>query len=66
MGPHPESFPTVVLDANPSQLGACLKQSYGFSTRVRNGTCCRRATQTTKRFTDAFRRGAAMKFCGVC
>jgi len=35
----------VVPDANPSRPVAFLKQSCGFSTRVRNGICCRKAIQ---------------------
>ena len=31
-----------------------------------NGTCCRRATRTTKLCIGAFRLGAAMKFCVEC
>ena len=29
-----------VLDASRSQLVMCWKQYCGFSTQVRNGTCC--------------------------
>ena len=31
----------VVLDANRFRRGACSKQSCGFSTLARSGTCCR-------------------------
>src|SRR5262245_58175988 len=51
----------VVPDANPSRHVAFLKQSCGFSTQARNGTCCRRATRTTKLCIGGFRLGAAMR-----
>ena len=38
----------AVLDVNRFRRVACLKRSCGFSTRVRSGTCCRRAIRTTK------------------
>ena len=53
----------VVLDANRFRRGAYSKQCCGFSTQVRNGTCCRKAIRTTKLFIDAFKLGAATKFC---
>src|SRR5262245_45271333 len=37
----------VVPDANPFRHVAFLKQSCGFSTRVRNGICCRKAIYKT-------------------
>jgi hypothetical protein len=37
-----------VLGANRFRRVVCSKQSCGFSTQARNGTCCRRATRTTK------------------
>ena len=49
----------AVLDQSRSRHGACLKRFFGFSTPVRNGTCCRRAIRTTKQCIGAFRRGAA-------
>src|SRR5262249_60325585 len=49
----------VVPDANPSRHVAFLKQSCGFSTQARNGTCCRRATRTTKLCIGGSRRGGA-------
>ena len=56
----------TVLDESRSRHGACLGRFCGFSTRVRNGTCCRRAIRTTKQCIGAFRLGAAMKFCVEC
>ena len=41
----------------------CWKQYCGFSTQVRNGTCCRKAIRTTKLCIDAFKLGAATRFC---
>ena len=51
----------VVPDANSFRHVAFLKQSCGFSTQARNGTCCRKAIRTTKRYIDGFRLGAAMR-----
>jgi hypothetical protein len=56
-------FPTVVLDANRSRPVACLKQSCGFSTQARSGTCFRKAIRTIGLCIVAFRVGAAMKCC---
>jgi len=56
----------VVPDASRSRHVAFLKQSFGFSTQVRNGIYCRKAIPTTKRYIGAFRLGAAMRFCGGC
>ena len=53
----------VVPDANRFRRGACSKLSCGFSTRERSGTCCRRATRTTKRSIVDFSLGATAKFC---
>src|SRR6516162_10143546 len=55
-----------VLGANRLQRVVCSKRSCGFSTQARNGTCCRRATRTTKPCIGAFRLGAAMRFCVAC
>ena len=33
------------------------------ATQVRNGTCCRKAIRTTKLCIDAFKLGAATRFC---
>ena len=60
------TFPMVVPDANPSRHVAFLKQSCGFSTQARNGTCCRRATRTTKLCIGRSRLGAARRFCVAC
>ena len=56
----------AILDENRSRHGACLRRFCGFSTQVRNGTCCRRVIRTTKRCIGAFRLGAATKFCVEC
>ena len=50
-----------VLGVNQLRRVVCLKRSFGFSTQARNGTCCRRATRTTKLCIGAFRLGAAMR-----
>ena len=60
MGAHRDHFPeehiaTGILDGNRFRRGACLKRSCGYSTQVRNGTCCRRAIRTTRLCTGAFR-----------
>src|SRR5258708_40187410 len=55
----------VVPDANPSRHVAFLKQSCGFSTQARNGTCCRRATRTTKLCIGGFPLCAAVRFFGA-
>ena len=52
-----------VRDASRSRPVMCWKQSCGFSTQVRNGTCCRKAIRTTKLCIDAFKHGTATKFC---
>ena len=39
------------------------KRCCGFAIRVRNGTCCRKAIRTTKLCIDAFKLGAATRFC---
>src|SRR3984885_2099072 len=54
-----------VLDASRFRLVMCWKRFCGFSTQVRNGTCCRKAIRTTKLCIDAFKLGAATRFC-VC
>jgi len=41
----------------------CSKRCCGFSTQVRNGICCRKAIRTTKLCIDAFKLGAATRFC---
>src|SRR5262245_13272578 len=50
-----------VLGANRLRRDVCLKRYCGFSTQARNGTCCRRATQTTKLCIGAFRLGAVVR-----
>ena len=52
-----------VLDASRSRLVMCWKRCCGFATQVRNGTCCRKAIRTTKLCIDAFKLGAATRFC---
>ena len=52
-----------VLGESRFRRVVCSKRSCGFSTQARNGTCCRRATRTTKLCIDGFRLGAAMRFC---
>ena len=52
-----------VLDASRFRLVMCWKRFCGFSTQVRNGTCCRKAIRTTKLCIDAFKLGAATRFC---
>ena len=52
-----------VLDASRFRLVMCWKRCCGFSTQVRNGTCCRKAIRTTKLCIDAFKLGAATRFC---
>ena len=37
-----------ILDGNRFRRGGCFKRSCGYSTQVRNGTCCRRAIRTTR------------------
>ena len=44
-----------VLDVIRSRPVMCWKQYCGFSTQVRNGTCCRKAIRTTKLYIDAFK-----------
>ena len=56
----------VVLDANLFRRVGCLNRSCGFSIQVRNGTCCHKAIQTTKRYIGASRPGVVMKFYDVC
>ena len=48
----------VVLAASRSRPVMYSRPCCGFSTLARNGTCCRRATRTTKLCTDAFSLGA--------
>src|SRR5262245_63846994 len=55
-------FPMGVLAASRSRLGMCWKRYCGFSTQVRNGTCCRKAIRTTKPCIGAFKVGAARRF----
>jgi hypothetical protein len=55
-----------VLGADRFRRVMCSKRYWGFSTQARNGTCCRRATRTTKLCIGAFRLDAAMRFCGAC
>ena len=50
-----------VLDASRFRLVMCWKRFCGFSTQVRNGTCCRKAIRTTKLCIDAFKLGAATR-----
>ena len=50
-------------DANRFRRGACSKQSCGFSTLARSGTCCRKAIRTTKPCIVGFSLGATAKFC---
>ena len=52
-----------VLDASRYRPVMCWKRCCGFSTQVRNGTCCRKAIRTTKLCIDAFKLGAATRFC---
>jgi hypothetical protein len=52
-----------VLDASRTRPVMCRKRYCGFSTRVRNGTWCRKAIRTTKLCIDAFKLGAATRFC---
>ena len=52
-----------VLDASRSRPVMCWKRYCGFSTQVRNGTCCRKAIRTTKMCIGPFKLGAAMRFC---
>ena len=54
-----------VLDASRSRPVMCWKRYCGFSTQARNGTCCRKAIRTTKLCIDAFKLGAATRFCRV-
>ena len=54
-----------VPDASRSRPVMCWKRYCGFSTQVRNGTCCRKAIRTTKLCIDAFKLGAATRFCVV-
>ena len=49
-----------VLDASRSRPVMCWKRFCGFSTQVRNGTCCRKAIRTTKLCVDAFKAIASM------
>ena len=53
----------VVLDANRFRRGAYSKQSCGFSTQGRSGTCCRRAIRTIKPRIVGFSLGATATFC---
>ena len=55
-----------VLGESRFRRVVCSKRYCGFSIQARNGTCCRRATRTTKRCIGAFRLGAAMRFCVAC
>src|SRR5437667_8542859 len=50
-----------VLGANRLRRGVCSKRSCGFSTQARNGTCCRRATRTTKLCIGAFSRDEVLR-----
>ena len=43
-----------VLDASRLRPVMCWKRCCGLSIQVRNGTCCRKATRTTKLCIDAF------------
>jgi hypothetical protein len=52
-----------VLDASRSRPVMCWKLCCGFTTLVRNGTCCRKAIRTTKLCIGAFKVGAAKRFC---
>jgi hypothetical protein len=47
------TLPTAALDGTRSRHDGCLEQPSDFL-RVRNGTCCRKAIETTKRCIDAF------------
>src|SRR6516164_1147596 len=47
----------VVPGANRFRRGACSKQSCGFSTQARSGTCCLKAIRTTKPCIVGFRLG---------
>ena len=53
----------VVPGANRFRRGACSKQSCGFSTQARSGTCCLKAIRTTKPCIVVFSFGATAKFC---
>src|SRR3974390_501770 len=53
----------VVPGAHRFQRGACSKQSCGFSTQARSGTCCRRAIRTTKPCIGGFRLGVTARVC---
>ena len=48
-----------VLDASRFRPRHVLEAVRGFSTQVRNGTCCRKAIRTTKLCIGAFKLGAA-------
>ena len=52
-----------VRDVSRYRPVMCSKGCCGFSTQVRNGTCCRKAIRATKLCIDVFRLGAAMRFC---
>jgi len=52
-----------VLGASRYRPVKCSKRCCGFSTQVRNGTCCRKAIRTTKPCIGAFKLGAATRFC---
>jgi hypothetical protein len=53
----------VVPDANRFRRGACSKQSCGFSTLARSGTCCAKLSELQNRASSVSVMVATAKFC---
>jgi hypothetical protein len=61
--PEEEDILDGRLGRKPIPTRHVLEAVLWILSRVRNGTCCRKAIRTTKLFIDAFKLGAATKFC---